>query len=309
MERAELKISDNIMDSLSPPPESPWYSCDFETTTDEKQHKAYLVCFMNIPNDASEVTLATEVECKYGENCGQKMLSYLTRKHSRLSGKVPIVLLFHNASYDARFLFHYINHGHPKLIENGSKVKSLEFTYECQRNFNSPRKIKRRFKILDSYSFINNRLSQFPKMFFPQESNNIRKEVLPYAVYTSDRFNAETTSSTHPLCGSSLTLVRLTVSDRMVKTRYRSNEWVNPTRYSRMSLRTTLKEVLTTAREWGCIQGNSFNMTLYALRYCEQDVRVLAKDGPPFALWFANLLEASIPTTRWYPLTKLATSI
>lgn len=132
---------------------------DFETTTDEEKHIAYLSCIY-VDEDNS---------CRgfIGEDCAKQMLNYIKTTYEGRN----IRLIFHNAGYDIRFLYQYIYSYNP--IERGKMLlRGNGFIYHNDKSI--------KIQIQDSYALIPDRLSNFKKMF----GLEVKKEILPYGLYT-----------------------------------------------------------------------------------------------------------------------------
>jgi hypothetical protein len=131
---------------------------DFETTTNEKIHKPYLVC-------------NSETEAEYGEECGLYMLRKLYNKFYKDYNS--ITLIAHNAGYDFRFIQQHLSIRN--IIERGHNLLSAEAIF-------TPYKGKFiKIIIKDSYSVITMPLRKFGKCF----NLTIEKDILPYSLYNS----------------------------------------------------------------------------------------------------------------------------
>jgi len=125
---------------------------DFETSTINNLHTPYLCRFIDENN---------KTKCFIGEDCGLQMFKYLsfTNKNIRL--------IFHNLSYDIRFLYKYVTN--ITEITKGSKVLS------CKCKFNNLN-----IQMKDSLLLIPMALKKFPKTF---NIKNVVKEVISYDMY------------------------------------------------------------------------------------------------------------------------------
>jgi hypothetical protein len=130
---------------------------DFETYTDVKTkiHIPYLCCYTD-DNGKSKSFI--------GNDCGLQMLKYLSKVYT------DVRMIAHNASYDIRFLYQYLQN--IKEIEKSNKLIA------CQAKFNN---LSLEFK--DSYLLISMPLSKFSKTF---KINNCVKEVISYNFYNDN---------------------------------------------------------------------------------------------------------------------------
>ena len=125
---------------------------DFETYTIDNLHVPYLCRFIDDNNKSKSFI---------GEDCGLQMFKYLSFIHKNVR------LIFHNLSYDIRFLYKYVTN--VSEITKGSKVIS------CKCSFN-----KLNIEMKDSLLLIPMALKKFPKTF---NIKNIVKEVISYDMY------------------------------------------------------------------------------------------------------------------------------
>lgn len=124
---------------------------DFETYTKDYLHIPYLCCTYD----------GTTKKTFYGEYCAYEML---------MSLKSNTRLIAHNANYDYRFLFKYLQQ--VQELPRGNRLIG------CSAMFNGFH-----IEIKDSFHLISMALRKFPKTFgIP----NIEKEVMPYDLYKEE---------------------------------------------------------------------------------------------------------------------------
>ena len=133
---------------------------DFESTTDNGKHRAYLVVFK------TDKMIAPR--CIEGKFCGKRMLEQVSRLHDYK----PIRFIAHNVKYDFQFLYEHLYQ--VSKIQRGSMLLSARADFYVDNK-------KCKFNFVDSYSFIATKLSAFPKMFgFEGE-----KEIMPYGLWNT----------------------------------------------------------------------------------------------------------------------------
>ncbi len=149
----------NIKDIIYLPYEYLYF--DTETTTDEDQHKPYMIC--------SE-TRYEQKQCHIGNNCILQWLQSLDKNY---------VCVAHNLRYDLQFIVKYLDNM-SDMIKTGNKIKSISGEF---RNKNTGKVIKLHFK--DSYGIITMPLKKFGSCF----NLDVKKEIMPYEIYNKDTIN------------------------------------------------------------------------------------------------------------------------
>ena len=122
---------------------------DFETYTDTK-HTPYLVCCYN----------ERRQDVYYGKDCGKQLLDSID---------CNTILVAHNATYDYRFLVHYLQNN--KELARGNTLISSKSKYNGHEII-----------IKDSYKLITSLLFDFQKIF---NLGEIEKEIMPCKLSTS----------------------------------------------------------------------------------------------------------------------------
>lgn len=112
----------------------------------------------------------------YGEDCGKKMLDYITKELYPKNDKISLIA--HNCGFDFRFLFSQL-YG-VRTIEKGSGLMSGNGLY-----FVGNRKVKLNFRC--SYRMTDMPLNKFGKAF----NLDVKKEILPYDLYTEENVKKE----------------------------------------------------------------------------------------------------------------------
>lgn len=221
---------------------------DFETTTDGDVHKPFMVC-------ATCRSAPEDIQTFYGDLSGLNFLKWLTNKFpSKQKGKknVPqnILLKAHNLRYDLQFLIQYLSQI-SSYIKTGTKVKNAKGLFY---NKDTSTTVALTFK--DTYSFIQMPLRKFSKCF----GLKVRKEVMPYEVYTNEAVK----KGTFP------------ISEALKHIQSPADQ-------------ETFKQNI---KDWGLETngGLDFKHIMYCQKYCEADVRVLEQGDRTFREW---MLEAT----------------
>tara|TARA_R100001443_G_scaffold79972_1_gene87055 strand:- start:1816 stop:5178 length:3363 start_codon:yes stop_codon:yes gene_type:complete len=210
---------------------------DVETLTDEAIHIPFILC-------------SSETESFTGEKCGLYFLNCLYEKFGD-TGKT-IVLIAHNASYDVRHLYEFLNI--KDEISRGNKLLSMKatFTYKYQKGKNLNLIIK------DSYALIPKKLKAFSKMF----KIDVEKDIMPYNLYTRERINKRwiNLDIIKKCCDKQ---VECNILNRIIK-QEDYDEYYNL--------------FLENCKIANCfITKNSVDIIKYAEYYCKKDVEVLKK--------------------------------
>lgn len=225
---------------------------DFETitiTTDNK-HKPYMVYCSGI----NKIFL--------GLDCGLQMLKYLT---SVYKGK-NLRLFFHNAGYDIRFLFEYLQQ--PKLIERG------KFLLRGYGKWYTKKGKSINIEIQDTYAMIPKKLADFGKMF----NMKIKKEILPYDLYTEENINKK--------------YIDTDICIKECKRQYVKNNIGNI--INKDDEKKYIDEYLNNAIEWECLKDNKIDIIKYSAIYCGMDVRVLEEGYNKFKKWMLDITGLNI---------------
>jgi len=158
----EVEYKERGINHLTGEPKEDEVICyfDFESTTDNGKHRAYLVVFKTDQMDTPR--------CIEGKFCGKRMLQEVSRLHDYK----PIRFIAHNVKYDFQFLYEHLYQ--VSKIQRGSMLLSARADFYVDNK-------KCKFNFVDSYSFIATKLSAFPKMFgFEGE-----KEIMPYGLWNT----------------------------------------------------------------------------------------------------------------------------
>jgi hypothetical protein len=229
------------------------YYCDFETYTQGERHVAYLCWF---------VTSHGKRKVFHGEKCGLQMLAYICQIHLReQNDKGPkINFIFHNAKYDFRFLYEYLDH--VNIIERGGSMLRARGQFMFKN---------RAFRIVvqDSYAFIATRLEKFGGMF----NLPVQKEVLPYDLYSK-----ETVERRFIPVQECVTFVEYEYEKRNIGKYIDENE-----------KKAFVNVFLTNCKKWGCIEKNHVDIIEYSSRYCEMDCVVLQQGYDKFREWLLEV--------------------
>ena len=129
---------------------------DFETITNTKTHKPYMV---HIYNEQIDKTFL-------GIKCAKQMFYYLSKLNK------PIRLMAHNAGYDIRFIYEYLFCF--SMINRGKFILRGNGRFYFGKDQYIP------IEIQDTYAIISSPLKDFGKMF----KLEVKKEVMPYNLYT-----------------------------------------------------------------------------------------------------------------------------
>ena len=133
---------------------------DFETCHEPGQeHKPYLCCYETEDGIQREFL---------GPGCALDMLRALTEL-----GSEELLLIAHNANYDARFILHFLDH--QKVIDKGNRFLAIRGTFV---NRVTGRKV--RLVVRDSIRMVDMPLKKFGEAF----NLDVAKEVMPYSLYT-----------------------------------------------------------------------------------------------------------------------------
>lgn len=140
---------------------------DFETDPNQEIHKPYLVCRRN--EDGSKRAFLNSYTntgiCNY--DCGYRFMESLGDDGNKY------LLIAHNAGYDYRFIYEYLQDD--TIISKGNGLMNAKGKY-----WNNRLRKLIDIEIKDSYKLITMPLSKFGKCFSLQQE----KEVMPYGLYT-----------------------------------------------------------------------------------------------------------------------------
>jgi hypothetical protein len=217
---------------------------DFETTTDGKKHRPYLARVAGY----DKVFINKKTDKKgYDKWVGYQMLKFLAEEN----GYKNIRLYAHNAGYDIKFIFDFIQWD--KIIERGhSLLRGYGKFYYAKGKY-----VK--VEVQDTKAYLACQLKDFKDMF----KLDVKKEVIPYRMYN------ERTMSNKEVWKNGLPI-------RKVK-KYCKAEKVD------------FDELMTNAKEWGCITGNHINIIKYSSEYCRMDCEVLKKGWETFREWIDKI--------------------
>lgn len=284
------------------------FSADFETTTNGTLHRPYLVCFQRIPysdleeEEEKDTTLSDlpAIRTCYGEDCGYQMLYYLYAHEYDKERHKGIRIIFHNATYDTRFLFNYLVGGKPpQVMENAGRLKSMTGYFKPSRDLPACTVI-----VSDSYAFIPEKLSKFPKMF---NLPNVEKELIPYDLFTEENIfhhyrdehgrRVYNYKQLHGIVPFDLFLLALEDQEksRAYELRYAilHQKQGLTNRFLEQLCRESKAAAEKNVRLWKCFGETAFNcngrspvryinMIRYAKKYCEKDVEILTRGWMKF---------------------------
>ena len=176
----------------------------------------------------------------WGADCGRLMLNDLIKKHGRTNEAddyFPYVLLIaHNSGYDFRFLLEHLSR--VETIEKGSGLMSAKCRYYNGKKFVD-------IIIRDSLKMINMPLKNFGKSF----NLDVKKEIMPYDLYTEENVNTKYISVDE--C-----LTFIAEEDKI--------------------------EYMFNCNNWDCIMDDKIDILKYAGRYCYMDCITLKKGYEAF---------------------------
>ena len=245
---------------------------DFETNTDGK-HTPYQVRAY----DGKEYF---EYE---GEDSGKQMLNGLCRKYANKNeDKCPkdkydvIKLIAHNAGYDTKFLFQYLD-GFSN-IERGSMMLCANGVYNW---FGTSVEIM----IQDSYSFIAMPLSKFSKTFKIESE----KEIMPYSLMSKKQ---------------DCYIFTVKECDDAVKYQYRC-ENIGLNKRNAEKEKKHLDEFYANVDKCGArIDDDSIDMRKYSGYYCKMDCKVLYEGWTTFRKWIKEI--TTLDTEYYVSLPSIA---
>ena len=217
---------------------------DFETSTEGNKHTPYMCC------------ISTKKKIFYGEDCGKQMLYFVSKYY----GGKNIRIIFHNAGYDVRFLYQYIHNYYP--IERG------KFLLRAYGNFYYSKGKKIKIQIQDSYALIPSPLRDFGKMF----NLTIKKEILPYNLYTQNNIDEE--------------LISLDKCIEAVKLQYSYNNIGK--KKDKKELKQFISDFIDNCNNWDCVVNGKIDIIKYSKEYCAMDVEVVKQGYNTFK---NNILE------------------
>jgi hypothetical protein len=220
---------------------------DIETDPTGDIHKPFLVVSRKFSNE----NIIGRFE---GENC---ILDFLK------SLKENTLLIAHNAGgYDASFLCKYL-YNYTEVCRNNDVMECKGKFYNYDITDVKKRKIC--IKIKDSLKLINMALKKFPKCFFTkEEAKVIKKEVMPYNLYTQENINR-----------------------RYVNIQ----EGINVLKKDKKNTQKDIDQFLKNINEWTNVKkdNDTFDILEYSYIYCLQDVNVLYKGYEVFRQWMQTL--------------------
>jgi hypothetical protein len=238
------------------------YFFDFETTTDGDKHIAYLCRF---------VTKGQQKEF-IGNNCGKQMLLYLCAKHfpqknsdGTYEKTQKLNLYAHNAKYDFRFLFEYLNNVKSIGPKGTMLHASGDFSYQG---------VTFKISIQDTYAHIPQGLSAFGSMF----KLDVSKEILPYDLYTKENVERR--------------YIPISECLDYVKIQYEKNNI--GVKIDVKKKKDFLNAYLVNCKKWGCIEKNLVDIIKYSSKYCEMDCDVLQKGYTKFRDWLLDITDLDV---------------
>jgi hypothetical protein len=169
----------------------------------------------------------------YGERCGKKMLDFICEKYPK---NKKITLVAHNCGFDFRCLFSEL-YG-VRTIEKGSGLMSGEGLYTHFESASKGRQVKFSFRC--SYRMTDMPLSKFGKAF----NLDVKKEILPYDLYTEENVN---------------------------------KEWVDLNECLKYVKVSDQKEYVKNCSRWRCLHDGQVNILAYSAKYCFMDCEVLER--------------------------------
>ena len=220
---------------------------DFETTTDQEKHIPYCLHIRSATLKLSKTFI--------GADCAKQALFYLG-KYNR-----NIRFIFHNAGYDVRFLFPYLNRYVP--IERG------KFLLRAYARFYHKQGKYYKIQIQDSYALIPEPLRKFKDMF----NLPVEKEILPYGLYTEENVEKGIIPITDCIEEIKKQFIKNNIGKKIILEEYEE----------------FLKEYLKNAKKWKCIIDNDkIDIIKYSIKYCEMDCVVLEQG---YNIFRNNILE------------------
>jgi hypothetical protein len=218
---------------------------DFETTTDGKYHKPYLC---RIADDEKVFINDCPDKKEYDKWIGYQLLKYLTVKN----GYNNLRLYAHNAGYDIKFLFDFIEWD--KIINRGhSLLRAYGKFYYAKGKFIL-------VEIQDTKAFLACELRSFEKMF----KLTVAKEIIPYRMYR------ERTMKDSKIWDQGMTRKRVM--------KFCKNEKVD---YSAF---------MENCKKWGCIkESGMIDIIKYSSTYCSFDCQVLKQGWEKFRGWIEEI--------------------
>ena len=196
------------------------------------------------------------------ERCALDMLNHLPHKRH-------ILLIAHNSNYDSRFLMKYIRKMSPPIDKNN---KFIYIKGEFYR-YNNPRQ-SINIAVKDSYRLIPMALSEFGECF----KLDIKKEIMPYELYTEDNLNREYVSITDAI----------DVITKSIKLKYHKKA------KEKQEITDCVNQFLNNIECWNCRQDDTFNIITYSSKYCELDCSVLRQGYETFREWMLDITELDI---------------
>jgi hypothetical protein len=230
---------------------------DFETTTNGTIHKPYLVSTKKFSlNEKGETRLIKNGDRTFfGEQCGKNFLNHITDNS---------VIIAHNLKYDFQFIVKYLFG--LKITEKNNRLMGGQVQI-----LNSYGKMIT-LAMRDSYLMIPIALKRFPQMFFnPDEAKNIKKEIIPYSLYTEENIKKETC-----LIKDALNILKKEDHEEFIKN----------------------------LEKWNLIDNDSFYHLFYAKNYCKMDVEVTAKGYFTFRKWINEI--TGLDTLEYLTISSIA---
>lgn len=251
---------------------------DFETTTDDENHKEYMMCALLINENNKKISFKG-----IGENCCVDVLNqirnYVNDKKYDLK-YTNITLLFHNAKYDVNFLISKCEK--IQYLENGTQFVCADMSYKGLK-----------LKVKDSYKLLPFRLADFGKIF----NLSVKKEILPYKQYSNSNVKKHSLNLYYEtlLTGFKNSDVyeyvkNMIIWDCIVTD---DDDILDTLQYNfhdeKYNPEINYLEILKNYNE---VQ---FNHIKYSLKYCEMDCDVLQKGYTTFRKWILDMPDIISP--------------
>ena len=265
------------------------YHCeffDFETTTDGDKHVPYL----------ARVARDDTVFAGYDERLGFKMLHYLAKKHNYDN----LRLYAHNAGYDIKFLFDFIQWD--KVIERGNSLLRAygKFWYRKGHYI--------LVEIQDTKAYLLFKLEKFKDVF----KLDMQKEIIPYKMYNTKTMNEP------EIWGKGMSIKEVKKYCKKEQLDFNefmanANKWEcvrYRTYYCTMScevldidrgaFKSWIKkitklnnEIRTNTNQWD-VKDGYIDIIRYSSQYCKMDCEVLANGWETFKKWILEITKLNI---------------
>lgn len=265
-----------------------WFA-DFEacgTATD--YHKEYACCVLNI-----EGTLGKKFK---GWDCAEKFINWICRKSKKKEleymnkkgeveiKKLPIIVFYHNLSYDINFIY---------------KIKGLRIDNRIAPNNNEIRVetdyFGRKIIFRDTLCMLPMGLGKFGNVFKIDQE----KEVLPYDIYTEENVNKRYIKKDEILKMRDFDYFKIETKLKEILEE-RDIDYMNDIECKIEKLHHTekWKIFLQNVEKWGCwkdiTKKEYIDIVKYSVKYCLIDCEVLRKGYLKFRTWMLKLTKLDI---------------